>query len=148
MSSRTRNIGGSTIVLGARGGRRRPIVILLPLRPTARRPASLAAAPSHGREPPPRVVRLHRLHGLRAVEQHPEAWDILNCETCGAEYALPPQPSRPASWRDLMREMGGPGGGELGGNLMAKDVWLDAMPSHVLAALRRPHLVWQLGQTS
>ena len=28
---------------------------------------------------------------------------------------------------------------------MAEDDWLDAMPPHVLAALRRPHPAWQLG---
>ena len=60
--------------------------------------------------------------------RHTRAWDGLNCETCVAEYALPPQPSR----RNLMWEMRGPGTGGLGGNLMVKDDWLDARPLHVL----------------
>ena len=80
----------------------------------------------------------------RCRSRHPRARDGLNCETCGAEYALPPQPSR----RNLMWEMRGPGTGGLGGNLMVKDDCLDSMPLHVLAALQRPHPAWQLGQTS
>ncbi|KAL7527674.1 hypothetical protein ACHAXR_002075, partial [Thalassiosira sp. AJA248-18] len=83
----------------------------------------------------------------RCRSRHPNARNGLNCETCGAEYTLPPPPSRPASRHDLMGGMGGgPNvGGGGGGNLMAEDDWLDAMPPHVLAALRRPHPAWQLG---
>mmetsp|Transcript_22613 Transcript_22613/g.54620 ORF Transcript_22613/g.54620 Transcript_22613/m.54620 type:complete len:294 (-) Transcript_22613:924-1805(-) len=45
-----------------------PIIIILTLTPTvSRRPPSPGAAPSHGRESPPRAVRLHRLHGLRSL---------------------------------------------------------------------------------
>lgn len=76
----------------------------------------------------------------RCRSRHPGARNGLNCETCGAEYTLPPPRSRPASRHDLMGGLG-PGGG----NLMAEDDWLDAMPPHVLAALRRPHPAWQLG---
>lgn len=71
----------------------------------------------------------------RMRSRHPGAKNGLNCETCGGVYSLPPPPSRPARGHD------GPGGG----NVMAEDDWLDAMPPHVLAALRRPHPAWQLG---
>jgi len=71
----------------------------------------------------------------RCRSRHPNAKDGLNCETCGAEYALPPPPRRP-NGRD--------GGAGANGNVMAEDDWLDAMPPHVLAALRRPHPAWQL----
>ncbi len=70
----------------------------------------------------------------RCRSRHPGARNGLNCETCGAEYTLPPPPSRPASHHDTMN-----------GGVMAEDDWLDAMPPHVLAALRRPHPAWQLG---
>lgn len=79
----------------------------------------------------------------RCRSRHPGARNGLNCETCGAEYTLPPPPSRPASRYDVMN--GGPGGLGLNNNVMADDDWLDAMPPHVLAALRRPHPAWQLG---
>ena len=79
----------------------------------------------------------------RCRSRHPGARNGLNCETCGAEYTLPPPPSRPASRHDMMN--GGLGmGGPNGNNIMAEDEWLDAMPPHVLAALRRPHRAWQL----
>ena len=77
----------------------------------------------------------------RCRSRHPDAREGLNCETCGAEYALPPPPSRPAPQRDRLG-VPAPGGG---GVLMAEEDWLDAMPPHVLAALRRPHPAWQLG---
>jgi hypothetical protein len=79
----------------------------------------------------------------RCRSRHPGARNGLNCETCGAEYTLPPPPSRPASRYDVAN--GGPGGLGLNNNVMADDDWLDAMPPHVLAALRRPHPAWQLG---
>ena len=79
----------------------------------------------------------------RCRSRHPGARNGLNCETCGAEYTLPPPPSRPASRDDVIN--GGPGGVGLNNNVMADDDWLDAMPPHVLAALRRPHPAWQLG---
>lgn len=79
----------------------------------------------------------------RCRSRHPGARNGLNCETCGAEYTLPPPPSRPASHHDLgLMMMGGPNGA---GNIVVEDDWLDAMPPHVLAALRRPHPAWQLG---
>mmetsp|Transcript_21288 Transcript_21288/g.46197 ORF Transcript_21288/g.46197 Transcript_21288/m.46197 type:complete len:930 (+) Transcript_21288:77-2866(+) len=77
----------------------------------------------------------------RCRSRHPGARNGLNCETCGAEYTLPPPPSRPASRSDIMN--GGLDGGPNG--MMGEDDWLDAMPPHVLAALRRPHFAWQLG---
>lgn len=58
----------------------------------------------------------------RCRSRHPAARNGLNCETCKTPYTLPPPPSRPQddahSW--------------------------EAMPPHVLAALRRPHLTWQI----
>mmetsp|Transcript_6301 Transcript_6301/g.13211 ORF Transcript_6301/g.13211 Transcript_6301/m.13211 type:complete len:688 (-) Transcript_6301:342-2405(-) len=65
----------------------------------------------------------------RCRSRHPEARGGLACETCQAPYTLPPPPARPAGH--------GEGVGE-------RD-WLDAMPPHVLAALRRPHLWWRVG---
>lgn len=61
----------------------------------------------------------------RCRSHHPAAKNGLNCETCNASYTLPPPPSRP----DVNEE----------------EDWLEAMPPHVLAALRRPHLCWQVG---
>jgi len=69
----------------------------------------------------------------RCRSRHPAARLGSNCETCGGAYTLPPPPQR----RDVMN-------GE-GRNLMQEDEWLEAMPAHVLAALRRPHLWWQIG---
>lgn len=71
----------------------------------------------------------------RCRSRHPGAKNGLNCETCGSEYTLPPPPSRPNR---------NPAGVE-GGMMVGDDDWLDAMPPHVLAALRRPHPWWQLG---
>lgn len=75
----------------------------------------------------------------RCRSRHPGARNGLNCETCGAEYTLPPPPSRPASRNDALFNNGA------NGNVIAEDDWLDAMPPHVLAALRRPHPWWQIG---
>lgn len=72
----------------------------------------------------------------RCRSRHPGARNGLNCETCGAEYTLPPPPSRPHR---------NPNAVDGGNNMMVDDDWLDAMPPHVLAALRRPHPWWQLG---
>ena len=66
----------------------------------------------------------------RCRSRHPAAQNGLNCETCGARYALPPPTSRPV--HALEREP------------QAED-WLDAMPPHVLQALRNPHIMWQIG---
>mmetsp|Transcript_25126 Transcript_25126/g.73657 ORF Transcript_25126/g.73657 Transcript_25126/m.73657 type:complete len:750 (-) Transcript_25126:254-2503(-) len=79
----------------------------------------------------------------RCRSRHPAARDGLNCETCGGLYALPPPPSRPAS-RPAHGGGGDPNRGG-GAGVFAEDDWLDAMPPHVLAALRRPHLGWQIG---
>jgi hypothetical protein len=64
----------------------------------------------------------------RCRSRHPEARQGLNCETCGKPYALPPPSARPASIMQVDNED-----------------WLDAMPPHVMAALRQPHIWWQIG---
>lgn len=64
----------------------------------------------------------------RCRSNHPAAKNGLNCETCKSPYTLPPPPSRP----EIVRE---------------EDDWMEAMPPHVLAALRRPHFWWQVGAT-
>mmetsp|Transcript_1739 Transcript_1739/g.2873 ORF Transcript_1739/g.2873 Transcript_1739/m.2873 type:complete len:502 (-) Transcript_1739:175-1680(-) len=64
----------------------------------------------------------------RCRSRHPEARQGLNCETCGKPYALPPPSARPATVYH-------------GDN----EDWLEAMPPHVMAALRQPHIWWRLG---
>jgi len=59
----------------------------------------------------------------RCRSRHPKARRGLNCETCYAPYALPPPSARPVDNED----------------------WLEAMPPHVIEALRRPHIWWQIG---
>mmetsp|Transcript_23389 Transcript_23389/g.51212 ORF Transcript_23389/g.51212 Transcript_23389/m.51212 type:complete len:779 (+) Transcript_23389:332-2668(+) len=59
----------------------------------------------------------------RCRSRHPNARRGLNCETCGKPYALPPPSVRPVDNED----------------------WLQAMPPHVLEALRQPHTLWQIG---
>ena len=61
----------------------------------------------------------------RCRSNHPGAKNGLNCETCNTSYTLPPPASRP----DVNEE----------------EDFLEAMAPHVLAALRRPHPVWQIG---
>eukprot|EP00934_Nitzschia_sp_Nitz4_P006696 Nitzschia sp. Nitz4//scaffold1_size375055//338367//340604//NITZ4_000336-RA/size375055-augustus-gene-0.696-mRNA-1//1//CDS//3329541225//6686//frame0 len=51
----------------------------------------------------------------------------LLCETCGKPYSLPP-PTRPANAPATEAED-----------------WLEAMPPHVVAALRQPHFWWRVG---
>ena len=84
---------------------------------------------------------VHRLcvEEWRCRSRHPAARNGLNCETCGGEYALPPPPIRPQD------EVGADGVG--GGGAFAEDDWVDAMPAHVLAALRRPHPWWRFCAT-
>jgi len=60
----------------------------------------------------------------RCRSRHPEARNGTHCETCGKPYALPPPSSRPQA---------------------VEDEWLEAMPPHVMQALRQPHLGWQMG---
>jgi hypothetical protein len=64
----------------------------------------------------------------RCRSRHPEARQGLNCETCGKPYALPPPSARPANVPQV-----------------DNDDWLEAMPPHVMAALRQPHIWWQIG---
>jgi hypothetical protein len=61
----------------------------------------------------------------RCRSRHPDAHHGLNCETCGKSYALPPPVERPAP--------------------VDEENWQDAMPPHVMQALRQPHLCWQIG---
>lgn len=61
----------------------------------------------------------------RCRSRHPEARNGLNCETCSKPYALPPPSSRPVA--------------------PLEEEWLEAMPPHVMAALRQPHVCWQIG---
>lgn len=64
----------------------------------------------------------------RCRSRHPEARHGLQCETCGGAYSLPPPSARHASVLPVENED-----------------WLDAMPPHVMAALRQPHIGWQIG---
>jgi hypothetical protein len=64
----------------------------------------------------------------RCRSRHPEANQGLNCETCSKPYALPPPSARPANVLQVENED-----------------WLEAMPPHVMAALRQPHIWWQIG---
>jgi len=68
----------------------------------------------------------------RCRSRHPTAQNGLNCETCGGSYTLPPPPCRPTSDQADVQEQN-------------EDNWLEAMPPHVLAALRRPHIWWVFG---
>lgn len=61
----------------------------------------------------------------RCRSRHPEARNGTHCETCSKPYALPPPASRPVS--------------------QVEEEWLEAMPPHVMAALRAPHFGWQMG---
>ena len=63
----------------------------------------------------------------RCRSRHPEARHGINCETCGAPYALPPPLERPQVPQ------------------MDQEDWLEAMPPHVMQALRQPHICWQIG---
>lgn len=62
----------------------------------------------------------------RCRSRHPEAANGLNCETCGTAYSLPPP---------LERQM----------HIPDQEDWLEAMPPHVMQALRQPHIWWQIG---
>jgi RING-variant domain len=64
----------------------------------------------------------------RCQSRHPDARAGHNCETCGKPYALPPPAARPT--HDVR---------------MDNDDWLDAMPPHVINALRNPHTWWKIG---
>ena len=66
------------------------------------------------------------LEQWRCRSQHPDARDGLNCETCGATYSLPPPSDRIAPVQE-------------------QEDWIDAMPPHVMQALRQPHIWWQIG---
>ena len=77
----------------------------------------------------------------RLRSRHPMAANGKNCETCGTAYVLPPLPPPPTVDNDnnaLPEGIAGPMGG--GG----VQNWLDAMPPHVLRALRSPLPLWSL----
>ena len=61
----------------------------------------------------------------RCRSRHPDANNGLNCETCSKPYALPP-PTRQQQVPSPDNDM------------------LEAMPPHVIAALREPHFWWRL----
>ena len=88
---------------------------------------------------------VHRLcvEEWRCRSRHPAARGGSNCETCGGAYTLPPPPLR--SNNNTGSNNGG-GGVDVNNNIhmFADDDWVDAMPAHVLAALRRPHPWWQI----
>ena len=63
----------------------------------------------------------------RCRSDHPDVRNGLCCETCQHPYSLPPPPSRPSPH----------GGGD--------DDFLQAIPPHVIQALRRPHFFWRVG---
>lgn len=64
----------------------------------------------------------------RCRSRHPDAKHGLQCETCGKPYALPPPSARPSNPMQMDNED-----------------WLEAMPPHVMAALRQPHIYWRVG---
>lgn len=66
----------------------------------------------------------------RCRSRHPAAHDGLNCETCGGRYALPPPTEREVHVAHIDQD---------------QDDWLEAMPPHVMQALRQPHIWWQMG---
>lgn len=63
----------------------------------------------------------------RCRSRHPAARNGLNCETCGAAYRLAPPASRPTVMNNMEDDM------------------MEAMPPHVMQALRQPHIWWQIG---
>ena len=63
----------------------------------------------------------------RARSRHPDAHLGTHCETCKSPYSLPPPTLDYVPPRN------------------EDDAWLEAMPPHVLQALRRPHIWWQVG---
>mmetsp|Transcript_40074 Transcript_40074/g.96756 ORF Transcript_40074/g.96756 Transcript_40074/m.96756 type:complete len:703 (+) Transcript_40074:159-2267(+) len=70
-------------------------------------------------------VRYLSIEQWRCRSQHPDANNGLNCETCKAPYALPPPTARVQQ--------------------VVNEDWLEAMPPHVMAALRNPHVWWRVG---
>lgn len=68
------------------------------------------------------------LEQWRCRSRHPDAKQGLICETCNKPYALPPPSSRPPNAMQMENED-----------------WLEAMPPHVMNALRQPHIWWQIG---
>jgi len=73
----------------------------------------------------------------RIRSKHPDASGGTHCETCKTPYCLPPPPLNNNNNNELLED---------NLNIINADAaWLDAMPPHVLVALREPHLWWQLG---
>lgn len=76
----------------------------------------------------------------RIRSRHPDASGGTHCETCKSPYSLPPPPPtrNSISSNNILRN----DAFDINNNDAA---WLDAMPPHVLVALREPHIWWQLG---
>jgi RING-variant domain len=72
----------------------------------------------------------------RCRSRHPAAASGLNCETCGKPYCLPPPTERRVDTNQY---------GFFLNDQQQQDDWLDAMPPHVMQALRQPHIWWQMG---
>jgi hypothetical protein len=68
----------------------------------------------------------------RCRSRHPDAHHGLQCETCASPYCLPPPSERPARILEQQQQQ-------------LQEDWLDAMPPHVMQALRQPHFCWQIG---
>ena len=66
----------------------------------------------------------------RCRSRHPDAHNGLSCETCKADYALPPPAEREVQVPHFDQD---------------QDDWLEAMPAHVMQAIRQPHIWWKLG---
>ena len=84
----------------------------------------------------------------RCRSRHPNALNGLNCETCNKPYSLPPPTERRTPHHHNMEGMlVQDENGQLvfPNNMIDNNDWLDAMPPHVMQALRRPHVWWQIG---
>lgn len=79
----------------------------------------------------------------RIRSRHPDASGGTHCETCKSPYSLPPPPPTRSvgNNNNILRN----DAFEINNNGVNDAAWLDAMPQHVLVALREPHIWWQLG---
>ena len=82
----------------------------------------------------------------RCRSRHPNALNGLNCETCNKPYSLPPPTERrPTHHMQGMIVQDANGQLIFPNNMIDNNDWLDAMPPHVMQALRQPHIWWQIG---
>jgi RING-variant domain len=82
----------------------------------------------------------------RCRSRHPNALHGLNCETCNKPYSLPPPTERrPTHNMEGMILQDENGQLIFPNNMIDNNDWLDAMPPHVMQALRQPHIWWQIG---